>query len=860
MGLRNGPRLTSALHSIPKFWTVSTATPMDLASENRLFVELEAAVLSPAPVPSRPPRTFRVGWLIKSLDVDSASIRYRCFHFSRVLSPQFESIYFTSANELKNALPGLDAIIIVKRIDKEVPDIVARAKFNHVPVFLDLCDDMIAPGYVKNEFGVNLIRYMAIAPFLAGVTVPSARMAERMHAYAADNGYADLAVHVVPDIAETWDVYRETYRWVTGRTIGKKLGPEARRKAHGPKKVIWFGNFGASHSNFGVFSLKPAFKSLRAVNEEIPLELVIVSNNEAVYSALVHDCGFQTRYVRWSAKSVYSELESADVALLTTGDDDFCRIKSSSRVLQAFAAGVPVISAKGPAIAEFDDAIAVGKMKDALRACLGPGRARFVTPRLSSAQRILERYRPDRVGCIWENLLKSAINGSRPQRMFKTGGKYLIVLEPGDDLQAARSLIFSLKSRLHVDYVLLVSTDLVESQPKFGSVLRISRKFPRFYSGKIEGARNLLLDCSAVVVERPNAPIAKMIAAQAMQLGVPLITSDKAVTHIAKEAAPSAAHEARLVGNPGPFDERRNEDGTVDWAFVVHEKARGWILDAICREIGSRQPDSWQMCYYPDAPPVAKNLFFSHYALFQAFIDDQPEAAMNANIFVWYTHPREENPIAVAKLLLSFDRVTKVIFACESNRQLWLERGLEEEKTAVVLGAADPELFRFHPRGDGVVGLSSSFYERKNPDSLLQVMKLLPHRQFVLVGRNWNQYALFEEMKALPNFTYRTAAYRDYPAIYATFDVFLSMSSLEGGPIPLAEAMMSNAVPVASRTGFAPDLIRHGENGFIFDLDAPADEIAAMIEAAFDLPGNIRASVEDLSWDNFSAEIVNLAE
>jgi len=139
-------------------------------------------------------------------------------------------------------------------------------------------------------------------------------------------------------------------------------------------------------------------------------------------------------------------------------------------------------------------------------------------------------------------------------------------------------------------------------------------------------------------------------------------------------------------------------------------------------------------------------------------------------------------------------------------------------------------------------------------------MKLLPHRQFTLIGRRWNQYALFEEMRALPNFTYKSASYREYPNIYATFDVFLSLSSLEGGPIPLVEAMMSNAVPVASRTGFAPDLIRHGENGFILDVDASAEAIAEMIEAAFDLPGNIRETVEKYDWDNFSASIVKLAE
>jgi glycosyltransferase involved in cell wall biosynthesis len=183
---------------------------------------------------------------------------------------------------------------------------------------------------------------------------------------------------------------------------------------------------------------------------------------------------------------------------------------------------------------------------------------------------------------------------------------------------------------------------------------------------------------------------------------------------------------------------------------------------------------------------------------------------------------------------------------------------LAEEKTVFILGAADPNFFRYHQRGNGVVGLSSSFYERKNPDTLLEVMRLLPHRDFLLLGRNWNRYALFEEMKALPNFTYNTAPYREYGDIYSTFDVFLSMSRLEGGPIPLIEAMMSNAVPVASRTGFAPDIIRHGQNGFIFDLDASPETIAEMIEAAFDLPGNIRAGVQDLTWENLSARIVSL--
>lgn len=833
---------------------------MDLGFSDSLRVEFEAAVVTPVSEDMVRTRPYRIGWLLKSIDVNSASVRYRCFHFARVLAPRFQSVYFTSTHDLQHALRELDAIIIVKRVDKTLPGLVAKARLYEVPVFLDLCDDMLAPGYVKNEFGVNLLRFLGMAPFLAGVTVPSAEMADRIQGYVTGNGLPEIPVHVIPDIAETWEIYRSTHEAVTDRSLPALLPPA--NESPGRKKVVWFGNYGASHSNFGIFSLKPTLKSLRAVNPEIPLELVVISNSEPIYRALVHNCGFPTRYVPWSATAVYSELASADAALLTTGDDNFCDIKSSSRVLQAFAAGVPVITAKGPAITEFDEAIAIGRMQDALRSCLGPGRGRFVPPKLAAAQRVLTRYTPERIGKIWASVLKAAIGASNERRTAKRRNKPLIVLEPGDNLETATTLLRTAKDLADLDYVLLVSTQLVENEPRFSGVLRLSRRIPRFFSGPLEGVRNLLLDCSAVVVERPGARVAKLLGSYAKQLGVPILTSAEAawggLNAFVRPQDTSATSNSAIQA--GPYEERLNPDGTLDWAFIVNEKARGWILDAICREIGSRQSASWQMSYHPAPAPEAKNYFFSHHALLESFVDRESDRLKEAKVFVWYTHPRLETPASVAKLLLAFDHVTKVIFACESNRQIWLERGLPEEKTAVILGAADPELFRFHKRGGGVIGLSSSFYERKNPDCLLEVIKLLPHREFLLLGRKWNQYALFEEMKALPNFTYKSARYREYADIYSTFDVFLSISSLEGGPIPLVEAMMSNAVPVVSRTGFAPDLIQHGENGFIFALDASADAIADMIEAAFDMPGNIRQTVEHLSWDNFSASIVKLAE
>jgi glycosyltransferase involved in cell wall biosynthesis len=85
--------------------------------------------------------------------------------------------------------------------------------------------------------------------------------------------------------------------------------------------------------------------------------------------------------------------------------------------------------------------------------------------------------------------------------------------------------------------------------------------------------------------------------------------------------------------------------------------------------------------------------------------------------------------------------------------------------------------------------------------------------------------------------------------------VFVSPSRLEGGPIPLLEAMMENVVPVASDTGFARDVISHGTNGYIFPVDAEIDAISGYVDQAFQNTSDIRSSVQNMTWERFSAGI-----
>src|SRR5947209_12134349 len=165
-----------------------------------MLIEFESAVLSTVPATEK--SQVKIGWFVQSTDVGAASVRYRCFHFARVLPPEFHSQYLTSLAEARAAMPTLDAIIVVKRLDRAVVELVGLARLFAVPVFLDLCDDLVANSYPKNDHGLNLLHFLGVAPLLAGVVVPSAVMAGRVEAYAADHHLSGLSVHVVPDVAE----------------------------------------------------------------------------------------------------------------------------------------------------------------------------------------------------------------------------------------------------------------------------------------------------------------------------------------------------------------------------------------------------------------------------------------------------------------------------------------------------------------------------------------------------------------------------------------------------------------------------------------------------------------------------------
>ncbi len=181
-----------------------------------------------------------------------------------------------------------------------------------------------------------------------------------------------------------------------------------------PKRVVWFGNHGAPHSNFGVLSLIPAAPALRAVHAKTPIELIVISNDRAKFEAAIARLGVPARYVPWTPQAVLEEVTRADVALLTSGDDTFSEVKSSNRALLALGCGTPVVAARNPAMDVLSECVLMDDVELGLKSYFSDPSlvARHVE---TGRELIARRFSAKAIGGLWSKALHSAgaVNSAR---------------------------------------------------------------------------------------------------------------------------------------------------------------------------------------------------------------------------------------------------------------------------------------------------------------------------------------------------------------------------------------------------------------------------------------------------------------
>ena len=116
----------------------------------------------------------------------------------------------------------------------------------------------------------------------------------------------------------------------------------------------------------------------------------------------------------------------------------------------------------------------------------------------------------------------------------------------------------------------------------------------------------------------------------------------------------------------------------------------------------------------------------------------------------------------------------------------------------------------------------------KGPDTFLQVVQRLRHDYEICVlltgpARGYVKAGL--DRMDVPYRYVWLKDYRDVAEHYWALDLYVIASRDEGGPLALLESMASKVPVVSTRVGMSIDLLSHGDNGFLANVD-DAEELA----------------------------------
>lgn len=187
----------------------------------------------------------------------------------------------------------------------------------------------------------------------------------------------------------------------------------------------------------------------------------------------------------------------------------------------------------------------------------------------------------------------------------------------------------------------------------------------------------------------------------------------------------------------------------------------------------------------------------------------------------------------------------------------------------VVLNGVDTE--RFMPTLNGspgvrmtvgipidapVIGTVAVFRTQKRLDDWLSAARLLrdthPDVHFLLIGDGPLRDELMQRARALnlADVVHFTGLQEDVRPFLSIMDVFMISSLFEGLPLALLEAMSMRCGVVATSVGGIPEVIRHGESGFLVEPRQPhalaefASRLIANQEMAHQMGKRARQTIE----------------
>ena len=225
-----------------------------------------------------------------------------------------------------------------------------------------------------------------------------------------------------------------------------------------------------------------------------------------------------------------------------------------------------------------------------------------------------------------------------------------------------------------------------------------------------------------------------------------------------------------------------------------------------------------------------------------------------------------------AHLISETQMASHFLVASSFTKRTLIENGAAPSSIRVIPYGVD--LKRFAPSPDtrsssGPLRLLfvGSINQRKGIKYLLEALRLLGSApvELTVCGRVVDNLALFEPFRSKIRIR-PSVSLPELQAAYQQADLFVFPSLAEGFAQVLLEALASGLPILSTSHTAAPDLIKHGEQGFIVEPRRP-DLVASHIDWALGhrkeltaMKQAARARAEFFTWDRFAEQVVGAAK
>lgn len=353
-----------------------------------------------------------VVWRVSRRSLDLASVRYRALLPAVALEAHgYRSIIADAASGIP--LEAADIIIFTKSFSVRDIELATRARASGKAVFADLCDHVFIDSYGSHLVPRPAEVFTAVAAQAHGVSCTTEPLAQVLRSHLPPT----VPVTVIPDSIETPQLLAQEARLlaapvsVSQRSMRDRLASLRARMARAGARVarptpsanrsrstavtdertiLWFGNHGSPHGDFGLSDILRFADALVAAATERRMRLLVVSNHRERFQQLIEPLALTTEYREWSPEVLTAALGEADVVIVPNSLDEFSICKSANRSVLALQAGVPVVATDTPALALLRPVIWTEDPLKGIRRCLDD--PAWVQQRLQQAGPLLERY------------------------------------------------------------------------------------------------------------------------------------------------------------------------------------------------------------------------------------------------------------------------------------------------------------------------------------------------------------------------------------------------------------------------------------------------------------------------------------